>query len=209
MKTPNQSSICPSETHYSCFWMDSLKLLDFSSFIIFSDDPWSLLVSFRQLFKLPLVVQCCDVICEWPHYSVVRKIYLYIDQLSSLHLVFLNVMITAKNWMCSMIMAACLPVALHIIDIQICDLYKQFKLHWKLCPSPTLYTLRTWPQIPLLQTQERQGHHGRGGEKQTRCSGSSYSDIDVLYTRGVHFLVKVWILQSATNIWCKSPKYSW
>ena len=46
--------------------MDSLKLLDFSSFIIFSDDPWSLLVSFRQLFKLPLVVQCCDVICEWP-----------------------------------------------------------------------------------------------------------------------------------------------
>ena len=46
--------------------MDSLKLLHFSSFIIFSDDPWSLLVSFRQLFKLPLVVQCCDVICEWP-----------------------------------------------------------------------------------------------------------------------------------------------
>ena len=46
--------------------MDSLKLLDFSSFIIFSDDPWSLLVSFCQLFKLPLVVQCCDVICEWP-----------------------------------------------------------------------------------------------------------------------------------------------
>ena len=46
--------------------MDFLKLLDFSSFIIFSDDPWSLLVSFRQLFKLPLVVQCCDLICEWP-----------------------------------------------------------------------------------------------------------------------------------------------
>ena len=46
--------------------MDPLKLLDFSSFIIFSDDPWSLLVSFCQLFKLPLVVQCCDVICEWP-----------------------------------------------------------------------------------------------------------------------------------------------
>ena len=46
--------------------MDSLELLDFSSFIIFSDDPWSLLVSFRQLFKFPLVVQCCNVICEWP-----------------------------------------------------------------------------------------------------------------------------------------------
>ena len=46
--------------------MDSLKSLDFSSFIIFSDDHWSLLVSFCQLFKLPLVVQCCDVICEWP-----------------------------------------------------------------------------------------------------------------------------------------------
>ena len=46
--------------------MDSLKSLDFSSFIIFSDDHWSLLVRFRQLFKLPLVVQCCDVICEWP-----------------------------------------------------------------------------------------------------------------------------------------------
>ena len=46
--------------------MDSLESLDFSTFIIFSDDPWSLLVSFRQLFKLPLVVQCCDVICEWP-----------------------------------------------------------------------------------------------------------------------------------------------
>ena len=46
--------------------MDSLKLLDFSSFIIFSDDPWSLLVSFCQLFKLPLVVQCCNIICEWP-----------------------------------------------------------------------------------------------------------------------------------------------
>ena len=46
--------------------MDSLESLDFSSFIIFPDDPWSLLVSFRQLFKLPLVVQCCNVICEWP-----------------------------------------------------------------------------------------------------------------------------------------------
>ena len=23
-------------------------------------------VSFRQLFKLPLVFQCCNVICEWP-----------------------------------------------------------------------------------------------------------------------------------------------
>ena len=46
--------------------MDSLELLDFSSFIIFSDDPWSLLVSFCQLFKLSLVVQCCNVICEWP-----------------------------------------------------------------------------------------------------------------------------------------------
>ena len=46
--------------------MDSLEFLDFSSFVIFSDDPWSLLVSFRQLFKLPLVVQCCNVICEWP-----------------------------------------------------------------------------------------------------------------------------------------------
>ena len=50
----------------SLFWMDSLKLLDFSSFIIFSDDHWSLYISFRQLFKLPLVVQCCDIICEWP-----------------------------------------------------------------------------------------------------------------------------------------------
>ena len=46
--------------------MDSLKSLHFSLFIIFSDDPWSLLVSFRQLFTLPLVVQCCDVIYEWP-----------------------------------------------------------------------------------------------------------------------------------------------
>ena len=46
--------------------MDSLESLDFSSFIIFPDDPWSLLVSFCQLFKLPLVVQCCNVICEWP-----------------------------------------------------------------------------------------------------------------------------------------------
>ena len=53
-------------------WMDSLKSLDFSSFIIFSDDPWSLLVSFRQLFKLPLVVQCCDVICEWPLMLLLR-----------------------------------------------------------------------------------------------------------------------------------------
>ena len=46
--------------------MDSLESLDFSKFIIFSDDPWSLLVSFCQLSKLPLVVQYCDVICEWP-----------------------------------------------------------------------------------------------------------------------------------------------
>ena len=73
LKMPNQPSICPkrspvepSETHWGLFWMDSLELLDFSSFIIFSGDPWSLLVSFCQLFKLPLVVQCCDVICEWP-----------------------------------------------------------------------------------------------------------------------------------------------
>ena len=60
--------------------MDSLESLAFSSFIIFSDDPWSLLVSFCQLFKLPLVVQCCDVICERPlnilefcHFSSVCK----------------------------------------------------------------------------------------------------------------------------------------
>ena len=46
--------------------MDSLKSLGFSSFIIFSDDHWSLLVSFCQLFKLSLIVKCCDVICEWP-----------------------------------------------------------------------------------------------------------------------------------------------
>ena len=39
---------------------------NFTSLIIFSDDPCSLLVSFRQLFKFPLVVQCCNVICEWP-----------------------------------------------------------------------------------------------------------------------------------------------
>ena len=54
--------------------MDSLILLHFSSFIIFSDDPWSLLVSFRQLFKLPLVVECCDVICEWPLNIEVQKL---------------------------------------------------------------------------------------------------------------------------------------
>ena len=48
--------------------MDSLKLLDISSFIIFSNYPWSLLVSFGQLFKLPLVDQCCYVICESPLY---------------------------------------------------------------------------------------------------------------------------------------------
>ena len=56
--------------------MDSLELLDFSSFIIFSDDPWSLLVSFCQLFKLLLVVQCCNVICEWPlkpYYTMLRS----------------------------------------------------------------------------------------------------------------------------------------
>ena len=58
--------------------MDSLESLDFSSFIIFSDDsddPWSLLVSFRQLFKLPMVVQCCNVICEWPltHYIRISR----------------------------------------------------------------------------------------------------------------------------------------
>ena len=53
--------------------MDSLESLDFSSFIIFSDDPWSLLVSFRQLFRLPLVVQCCNVICEWPLTASLRK----------------------------------------------------------------------------------------------------------------------------------------
>ena len=57
--------------------MDS-ESLDFSSFIFFSDDPWSLLVSFRWLFKLPLVVQCCDVICEWPLSSV-----LIVKELSS------------------------------------------------------------------------------------------------------------------------------
>ena len=59
-------SVAPSESHWGLFWMDSLESLDFSSLINFSDDPWSLLVGFRQLFKLPLVVQCCDVICEWP-----------------------------------------------------------------------------------------------------------------------------------------------
>ena len=44
--------------------MDSLESFDFSLFIIFSDDPKSLLVIFHHLFELPLVVQCCDVICE-------------------------------------------------------------------------------------------------------------------------------------------------
>ena len=62
----NQPSIYPKRVPLSPVWIDSLKLLDFSSFIIFSDDPWSLLVSFSQLFKLPLVVQFCDIICEWP-----------------------------------------------------------------------------------------------------------------------------------------------
>ena len=31
--------------------------------------------------------------------------------------------------MCLMFMTACLPLALHILDIQIWDLYKQFRLH--------------------------------------------------------------------------------
>ena len=53
--------------------MDSLESLDFSSFIIFSDDPWSLLVSFRQLFKLQLVVQCCDVICDDPYMPLLTQ----------------------------------------------------------------------------------------------------------------------------------------
>ena len=30
-----------------------------------------------------------------------------------------------------------------------------------------------------------------------------------MHTRGVQEKTKVWILLSATNIWCKSPKYSW
>ena len=65
-KTIIHHSFAPKAVQCGLFWMDSLESLDFSSFIIFSDDPWSLLVSFRQLFKLPLVIQCCDVICEWP-----------------------------------------------------------------------------------------------------------------------------------------------
>ena len=37
-------------------------------FVIHQLFSWPLipLVSFCQLFKLPLVVQCCNVICEWP-----------------------------------------------------------------------------------------------------------------------------------------------
>ena len=67
--------------------MDSLKLLDFSSFIIFSDDPWSLLVSFCHLFKLPLVVQWCNVICEWPlmFKRVVKRVH-HFSTLSFKHL---------------------------------------------------------------------------------------------------------------------------
>ena len=66
--------------------MDSLKSLDFSSFIIFPDDPWSLLVSFCQLFKLPLVVQCCNVICEWPlkyHFSEEASFHFLYLQIST------------------------------------------------------------------------------------------------------------------------------
>ena len=54
----NQPSIChksgpvePSETSFG--WIP----LNFSSFII---------VIFCHLFELMLVVQCCDIICEWP-----------------------------------------------------------------------------------------------------------------------------------------------
>ena len=54
----NQPSICPksgpvepSETSFG--WIP----LNFSSFII---------VIFCHLFELLLVVQCCDIICEWP-----------------------------------------------------------------------------------------------------------------------------------------------
>ena len=66
--------------------MDSLKSLDFSSFIIFSDDPSSLLVKFC-LFKLPLVVQCCDVICEWP--LIVAQSLIYKRSLVDSHLLHL------------------------------------------------------------------------------------------------------------------------
>ena len=63
--------------------MDSLKSLDFSLFIIFCDDPWSLLVSFCQLFKLPLVVQCCNVICEWPlifqQFTICKTVKIYLS----------------------------------------------------------------------------------------------------------------------------------
>ena len=80
--------------------MDSLELLDFSSFIIFSYDPWSLLVSFRQLFKLPLVVQCCDVICEWP---LTVKSEIYILNLVSLlsPLCFIHIYISTKIYLLS------------------------------------------------------------------------------------------------------------
>ena len=66
--------------------MDSLELLEFSSFIIFSDDPWSLLVSFRQLFKLPLVVQGCNVICEWP--LTIYTIYIQVNESDAIQLKF-------------------------------------------------------------------------------------------------------------------------
>ena len=61
----------PSEAQCSLFLMDYLESLDFSSYIIISNDPWALLViflSYRWLFN----VQCCDVICRQPLNSVLN-----------------------------------------------------------------------------------------------------------------------------------------
>ena len=46
--------------------MDSLEFGDFSSFISFLMTLGPSSSAFCQLFKLLLVVQCCNVICEWP-----------------------------------------------------------------------------------------------------------------------------------------------
>ena len=99
--------------------MDFIELLYFSSFIIFSDDPQSLLVSFCQLFKLPLVVQCCNVICEWPLEGLPQQQLLYIEQ-QILTMAMTDRPQIVKNTTSSIVLTLISLPSLHLTEVHYC-----------------------------------------------------------------------------------------
>ena len=64
----------PSETHLGLHWMDSLELFDFSSFIIFSDFPWSPLSAFVSFLNYCWLFNVATSFVNGPKCNMIDKI---------------------------------------------------------------------------------------------------------------------------------------